>query len=156
MINKIYQWILNRQFVKDALLQAEIKAFPKAQKDVLETMRDDLEAQAEQLANLKLATLLTGMSLNSIVTVDKAKGALFIGGERADAMHLANLKSEAEFLVNSELWQLLSDTPRRLAEKAMFTDDGTLENLLIKGRAILFTLDTQRNILDILQSFTQK
>lgn len=152
----IKSWILNLSFIKEALKESErqggIKAFPLAQKDVLETMRDDLDAQAEELAKKKVNDLFSNADILSIVTLDKRNGVVFIGGERTDDVRLSNLRSEAEFFVQSELWKLLQETPKRLAEKAMFVDDGKIENQLLKGRAILYTLDAQKNIVDVFHS----
>ena len=140
----IKDWILSLPFAQTALEEARraggIAAFPLAQKDILETMRDDLDKQADELAEQKLAALLSVMDITQIVSLTKTRKVM-IGGELADDVKLNNLKSEAEFLLSSELWKVLYETPKALAEKAMFVDDGILENQLLKGRAILFTLE---------------
>ena len=152
----IKRWILNlgfvRSYVQDQIKGAEIffhqKNFALAQKDVLETMRDDIDKQAEELAKKKLNDLLSPSDMKAIVSYNPQQGTIFIGGERADDGRLANLKSEAEYIEKTDLWHLLYETPKRLAERAMFNDDGKLENQLLKGRAILYALDTQKTILD--------
>lgn len=152
-------WILNKFFAKELEFYRDEKirnAFAVAHKDILDTMKDDLDAQAEELAKKKLQDLLVSVDLNSIVRLDKSKGFLWIGTERANPEQLLNLKSEAEYIANTNLWKLLHETPKELAQKAMFENDGTLDNLLLKGRAILFTLSTQENILNTFKSYEPK
>lgn len=131
-----------------ATRNGSLDAFDKAHADIRETMADDLDKKAEELSLRKLAELLSIVDERAIITFDSRARAIFIGGERADDGRLHNLKAEAEFFQESDLWKILYETPKRLAEKAMFTDDGKLENQLLKGRAILYTLETQKKILD--------
>ena len=62
-----------------------------------------------------------------------------------------NLKSEAEAFSQFDLWKVLHDTPQSIAQKAMFMDDGTIENQLLKGRCILYMLDLQKNLVNLLK-----
>ncbi len=149
------EFLLSRKIVKDALLEAEIKAFPKAQKDILETMADDLDKRANELAKQKLNDLLSPVDLNFVATLNKEKGMIFIGGERADEIRLSNLHQEAEALVKFDLWNLLCETPKELAQRAMFVQGESLADLQ-KGKSILYTLSTQRNILEIFMKYEPK
>lgn len=159
----IYNWlekvILKISFINHALKEAErfggIASFPLAQKDIMETMADDLDKKAEELAKKKLNDLLSPVDLKSVVTLNKQIGAIFIGGQRVEDGRLTNLKSEAEFITNSEIWQLLSETPKSLAERAMFINGEGLDDLK-KGRSILYTIATQKNILDTFISYKPK
>ena len=137
-MNWLKNWLLNKE-------RAEI--FAAAQKDILETMRDDLDQKAEELAKEKLSELLIGVDASKIVTV-QGNGAVRIGGQPVDDSVLNNLKAEAQFFANSELWKIIHETPKQLAYKAMFTDDGNIDNQLLKGRAVLFALDTQVRIIN--------
>lgn len=152
-------WILNLKFVKEALTEAErnggIKAFPLAQKDVLETMRDDLDKQAKEMAKTLLNELLSPVDANKIVTLDKDRGIVFIGGTRADEIRLSNLKAEAEFFLQSDLWHLLYETPKELASRAMFVNGETLADMQ-KGKSMLYTLASQRNILETFKGYVGK
>lgn len=135
--------------------QASIDAFKKAHADIMETMADDLDKKAEEVAKKKLNDLLSPVDLTSVVTLNKQIGAIFIGGERVEDGRLTNLKAEAEFIVNSEIWHLLSETPKSLAERAMFINGEGLDDLK-KGRSILYTLASQKNILDTFISYKPK
>lgn len=155
----IKEWILNRQFVFD-YVQGQIKGaelsfstanFALAQKDILETMRDDLDKQAEELSKKKLNDLLSPIDMNSIVTINKQLGAIFIGAERIDESRLAALKAEADFILASDLWHILQETPKELAHKAMFVAGDSLDDMK-KGRSILYCLSSQRNIIDTFRS----
>lgn len=167
----IKSWILKNIFEKfrsdldalrgfDALIaearrQGSIEAFPLAKKDILETMRDDLDKQAEELAEKKLAALLSPVDPAKVVTLDKSHGVVYIGGERAEEARLANLRSEAEILLQSELWQLIYETPKELAQKAMFVAGESIDDMK-KGRAMLYTLSAQKNIIDIFRGYVPK
>lgn len=148
----MYKWILQLTFVQKALAESKrqggIDAFPLAQKDILETMRDDLDKQAEELAKQKINDLFSNVDLHKIITLDK-RGIILVGGEDVDASRLNNLRAEAEFLMQSDIWGLLIETPKELAQRSMFIQGDSIDDLR-KGRSILYTLSAQRNILDTL------
>lgn len=103
----------------------------------------------------RLNELLSNVDLDKIVSLDKTHGVIYIGGERADNGRLTNLKAEAEFLVNSEIWTLLYETPKELAQRAMFVQGESLDDMK-KGKSILYTLSTQQNIINTLKSYLPK
>lgn len=148
----LINWLLNLSSVKRVVYT---RLFKQATDDVLETMRDDTEERAEQLAAEKLNALLAPANLHNIVTFNSETGQIYIGGELADDGVLGNLKSEAEFFLASNLWGLLNDTPRELAQRSMFVSGESLDDMK-KGRSILYTLDTQRKIVDKLISYNHK
>jgi len=156
--NKIKNWIINLKFVKEQLNEAYkmggIDSFPLAQKDILETMADDLDKKAEELAKKKLNDLLSVIDMNCIVSLTK-QGVIYIGNARPDEGRLANLKSEAEFLVQSDIWKLIQETPKKLAEQSMFVAGESLDDMK-KGRSILYTLSSQQKIVDILKAYQPK
>lgn len=149
------KFLLKLPLFKEVYRQGGIDSFALAQKDILETMRDDLDKQAEELAKKKLNDLLSVVDVNKIVTLDKTHGIVYIGGVKAEAGRLANLKAEAEFILESDLWHLIHETPKELASRAMFVNGETLADLQ-KGKSMLYTLSTQKNIVDTLKSFTPK
>ncbi len=126
------------------------KAFQLAQKDILETMKDDIDEKAEELAKEKLMKFLSPVDTRFIMTINKAK-QLEIGGEVADIGRIGALATEAELLLQSDLWNILYNSPKELAQRALFVEGGSMEQL-VKGRAMLHTLETQKNIIDILIS----
>lgn len=154
----IKQWIL-RTFFTNELAQAtragSMDAFKKAHADIMETMTDDLDKKAEELAKEKLSKLLSNADLYKIVTLDKQRGIVYVGGERIDDNRLANLKAEAEFFANSDLWSLIYETPKELAQKSMFVSGDSIESMQ-KGRSILYTLSTQNNIIEVFKSYVKK
>lgn len=103
----------------------------------------------------ELAKLLSVIDENMVVRLDEKAGALFIGGERADAARLANLKAEAEFFAESDLWKIINNTVRELAQKAMFVDGKGLEDLQ-KGRSMLYLLSSQNKIVNTFRGFIHK
>jgi hypothetical protein len=163
----IKDWILNQiikfdfineyfaRGLQEMQTKTRIEVFGHAEKDILETFEGDVEKRAEELAKEKLANLLSNVDLNKIVTVDKPRGIVYVGGKRLEEGKLASLKAEAEYFMQSELWALLSETPRELAQKAMFVEGDNLATLQ-KGRSILYTLSAQQNILDMFRSYSPK
>lgn len=109
----------------------------------------------EEKVNKKLLELLTIVDPRLIVTQDIKNGVIYVGGERVEDGRLMNLKSEAEFLLNSEIWKVLYETPKHLAQRALFVDSKSLEDLQ-KGKSMLHTLDTQKNILELFKSVKKK
>ncbi len=144
------QWILNTFFSQE-LKDASIEAFRLAHKDILASREDDIEERAEELSQVKLAQLLSVVDESQIISVDKRAHTVLLGEQAIEASKLANLKAEAHFFLESDLWSVLYETPKKLAEQAMFVDDGKLETQLLKGRAVLYTLATQKKILSILK-----
>lgn len=102
-----------------------------------------------------LSNLLSPVDLNKVVKVDKAKGIVYIGDKRLEENELQNLKSEADFIANSEIWALLYETPKELAQQSMFVNGDNLESMQ-KGRSILYTLSTQNNIINVFRSYVKK
>lgn len=105
------------------------------------------EQKIREKAEEMLAKLLSPIDPKLILKMDKEKGVLFIGDERPDQGRLNNLKAEAEFLLQTDLWKILYETPKALAEKTMFVSGETLDDLK-KGRSMLYTLSVQKNIID--------
>ncbi len=142
--------------LKQIYRQGGIDSFPLAQKDVLETMRDDLDKQAEELAEVKLAELLTVVDPKMIVTFSAREKAVFIGGEKVtDHGQLQALKAEAELLLSSTLWRVIYETPKELAQRAMFVAGESVSDMT-KGRAMLYALETQKKILETFKSYSQQ
>lgn len=129
-------------------------AFPLASKDIWETMKDEVDRRGTERAKQMTAELLTLVDEKAIVGVDK-RGLVFIGGELATDDRLSSLKSEAEYFKESDLWKILNETPKRLAEKAMF-EEGDSIDAMKKGRSMLYLLSTQRNIINTFLSYKKK
>jgi len=131
------------------------KIFKEALEDLEETRADDTKKRAEELAEKKLLELLDPVNLNLIVTVDKRTKIIYIGPEKAPESRLSNLKAEAEFLLQSDIWKIIHETPKELAQKRMFVSGESLEDMRA-GRAILYTLSTQKKIVDTFSSLIKK
>ncbi len=86
----------------------------------------------------------------SVITVDKM-GSVYIGKEKITESHLANLKSESEFFLSSDLWKLLNETMRYTAYERMFIKSESLNDLLA-GKMLIYNLDTQQKILEMFRS----
>lgn len=140
--------------LKQIYRQGGVDSFALAHKDIRETMVDDVEKRAEELAKVKLANLLSPIDENRIITLNKS-GMIYIGGEQTDAARLGNLKAEAEHLLQSDLWGLLCESPKKLAHEAMFVSGESVADLN-KGRSMLYTLSTQEKIIRTFISYNPK
>lgn len=162
-MDRIKQWILKRRFVGDSFEEyfqtrsEEIyrKAFKDARKDLDETNVYDTDKRATEIADAKLTSLLSLVDLNKIVTLDKQRGIVYIGGAQPDGARLSNLKAEAEFFLQSDLWGLIHESAKELASRTMFVSGETLADMQ-KGKSILYTLSAQKNIVDTFKSYTPK
>lgn len=182
MIKGLKQWVLSWGFVRDARRSSSDEAYrnahilfePKiednqkylkfqldkeranimiaAQKDLRECMEDDTEKRAQEIADQKLAALLSPIDPTKILTLDKIRGSVYIGGEKATDGQLLNLKQEAEALEQFGIWAIMYESVKALAEKAMFVE-GDSPDFLKKGRSMLYTLSTQKRIIDTLKSY---
>lgn len=95
----------------------------------------------------KLNDLLSVIDMNAIVAYDERTKRILVGGEVLDDSRLSNLKAEADFFIQSDLWKLIYETPKVLAERAMFVNGETLDDMK-KGRSMLYTLATQKKIIE--------
>lgn len=120
-----------------------------------QTQDEIIHERAVKLADEMVNNLLSNTDLNKIVTLDKTKGIVYIGGVKATQGRLTNLKAEAEFLLQSDIWGLLHETPKELAQRTMFINSESLDDMK-KGKSILYTLSTQQNILEVLKNIIIK
>lgn len=119
------------------------------EKDI-EILRLTQQKPPENDLSQRLNDLLSNVDLHKIVTFDKTNRLIYIGGKQVEPGRLASLKAEAESLIQMEIWALLQETPKELAMRSMFIEGDSLENMK-KGRSILYTLSTQKNIIDVLK-----
>lgn len=154
MLNRLKDWLLGRTY-EELLRQASIDAFKKAREDLEETRTYDLDEKANLETTKRLNALLSTVDLTCLVTLDKARGVVYIGGERVDDGRLSNLKAEADFLLQSDLWKLIQETPKELVQREMFVSGENLDSLK-KGRSVLYVLSTQKNIVDTFHGYQQK
>lgn len=109
----------------------------------------DIQAEVDK----RLVEMLGFVDYKSVIT--EKNGFIFIGKERIGESKLNNLKAEAEFLVNSDLWKLLNETMRYSAYERMFIKSESLNNLLT-GKMWIYHIDTQQKIIEMFRSFNKK
>jgi len=153
--NNMITFLKRLPIVKEFYRQASIEAFRLAQRDILETMADDLEERAKVLADKKLSVMMSPVDWKQVLTFNERQGLFYLGGQRLDQPQLLALKAEAEMLLASELWRVLFETPNALAQQAMFKT-GEDTDAFKKGRAMIYHLDSQLRILTSLKSYSQK
>lgn len=148
------RFILSRKFVKDFVQLDREKvyrdAFKHAYDDLKETNMEDIDGKAEAKAIAKLDAMLSNVDLTSVVKLSQT-GIISIGERQPDKQELLNLKSEAEMIASTNLWKYLVNSPKELAQRAMFRDGDSIDNFK-KGRSMLYLLSTQENIVGIFKS----
>lgn len=140
------EWILNK-FFKEELRQENIKAFQLANQDIWETMEDEVEKQAKELSVKMLQELLSPIDWSYVVKYNEKTNNIYIGNGVIEPARLANLKAEAQFIRESDLWKLMAETPKAEAHLSMFVKSESLDDLK-KGKAMLFTISQQENIIN--------
>lgn len=106
----------------------------------------------QEAVEKRLADMLGFADPKDVVSFDKQRGFVFVGKDRVPADRLANLKQEAEFVLNSELWRLLEGTIRHMAYEIMFTKSKTFDDML-SGKMLLYHLDTQKKLMEAFRSY---
>lgn len=149
------KWLSTLPIFKDVYKQGGIDSFALAHKDIRDTMSDDLDKRATDIMEDKLADMMSPVDWRYVLNSDVKRGIIFIGSERADDKQLLNLKSEAEMLKASNLWNLLHETPNALAQEAMFKT-GADTDAFLKGRSMIYHLDSQKKIIETLISYKPK
>lgn len=152
VVKILKDWVLSWDFVRREMYSRVFKA---ATDDILETFNGDVEKRTEELALKKLNDLLSPVDLRAIVRLDAKHGVVYINGERVDQGRLSNLNAEAKFLMESDLWRLLTETPKELAQRRMFVAGESIDDMKA-GRSILYTLSAQQNIVDTFLGYAQR
>lgn len=111
-------------------------------------MKKKQTSELKTLIEEELLKLLSPIDTRHIITEDKQRGLVYVGGELLDANMINNLRAEAQFFKESHLWKVIYNTPKELAQKALFVNAESLADLQ-KGKTMLFTLETQKKIIDL-------
>ena len=136
--------------VRSLVEKARAEAFKLAHQDFMSTMDEEIDRRAEILSEKKLANLLSVVDWSQVLSKDSRTGVYYLATEPIDNASLANLKSEANLIADTELWKILIETPKALAHKAMFIAGESIDDMK-KGRAILHTLSSQETVIDLLR-----
>ncbi len=109
----------------------------------------------DELADKKLNDLLGFPNQTYILTHDKATGNFYLGGKIMEEGQVLELKSEAEFLKKSELWKILSETVKEIAERTMFTNSQTFDDMK-SGKMLLYHLSFQNKNIELFRKYEKK
>lgn len=148
------KWLCTLPVLKEIYRQGGIDSFALAQRDILETMADDIDKKADERMQEKMSQMLSPVNYNQVISQNKRTGFLYLGKEQCDDATILNLKAEAELITKSSLWPILIETPKELAMRAMFVE-GDLKSFE-KGRAMLYHIDSQKQIVELLAAYAQR
>ena len=110
----------------------------------------DVEKKAKEY----LEKMLSIVDENNLVTI-RNNGIIEVAGQPLDPTRLGNLKSEAEFFMSSELWQIIHDKVAHEAQRIMFVSGKNLEEMQT-GRSMLYLLDMQKRLINVFRSYNPK
>jgi len=116
---------------------------------------DYFEEEVKREVDKRLSSMLGFLDENQIVTFDPKVGIIFLGPERIDESRAMNLKSESEFVLQSQLWKVFNETIRHQAYEIMFLKSTSFDDMR-SGKMLLYLLDLQRKILNIFRSYKSK
>lgn len=91
--------------------------------------------------------LFVSAVLDDVVSTDRKTGKPMVDGKPIGPTELKSLQAEAKALGGFRIWQLMSKTTKRLAEKKIFEQSVTLEDITF-GKAMLYNLSLQESILN--------
>ncbi len=106
------------------------------------------------IINKLLRHLLNPVMVEDVLTLDKV-GRVYFNNKLATKNELKALNAEAKFISKSRAWQILTATPESQAHKKMFQNSTNFEDMFF-GKAMLFNIDLQRNILAKLETLHSK
>ena len=121
----------------------------------IDTIQNSVPNPTKDQVAQAINDLLSNVDLHKVVSYNQKTGLMYIGGRQATKEEILNLKSEAEMITSTELWNLIHETPKELAMRSMFVEGENIDNMK-KGRSILYTLSTQKKIIDTLKSYNPK
>lgn len=104
-----------------------------------------------QMVEDALADLLTSFSPYNIFTSDKTGRSLFLETKKIPPERIGELKGDVMFLKKSQIWKILTDTIKYMAQETMFTKSKTYEDM-ITGKMMLYNISLMERILFLIES----
>lgn len=147
--------MLNRKFVRESFAAAMRAQFDSDELGQIKRFEQMKLQEQDELVAKRIGELLGVVDENKIITYDKTGHNVFIGGKLIDERRSLNLRSEAEFILQSDLGAILFETPRKIAEEVMFNKSQNFDDMR-NGKSILYTVSLQNKILEIFKMYTPK
>ncbi len=151
----IQKFILNLGFVRKAINLSSIEGTDWGKKQSDDNWQQAFDEQVEMKSKKLLSDLLGAVDERKVITYNKKTGSIFIEGKKIEEHQIMSLKAEAEYLLKSDLWQIINQTLKLQAERTMFENSTTFQDVL-NGKMMLYNLSFQNNILNIFASYTPK
>lgn len=97
---------------------------------------------------------ILAVKAEDVLTVSTKSGSIFLGKDKITDGEFKNLQEEASYLKNTRIWSVLTNTLRDQAKKTMFEKSKNWDDM-VTGKAMLYNIGVQENIVDILtKNFT--
>lgn len=125
----------------------------------LADMSAKFRQEVEEVVNERLSNIDHAVNPDSVLTAsynpDGTTKLVFLNKEQLGANEIRNLKSEVSLYKNGKLWDIINSTLKKQAEDVMFVKLAEGDTAFIDAgkasRAMLRTLDIQRNIMDTIE-----
>lgn len=100
------------------------------------------------LVNFVSKNLLHAVTPHEVISQDK-DGNIFVGGKALSSSEVSSLHQEAEAIRHTRLWSLMTNTVRDLAEKKMFKNSVSWNDMAY-GKSLLWVISLQESIIKCL------
>ena len=88
---------------------------------------------------------------SKILKYRKSSQILYLNGEQISDIETNSLIQEARFIEKTKLWEIMQNNLVEAARKTMFDKAKTTDDLFF-GKAILYCLDIEKNIIETVKS----
>lgn len=101
------------------------------------------------LKNWVFHNLLSLATIKDVLTYNEKKREIYLDGQIIPPNGLNELREEINWLLNSRIWSIINGSVDSQAKQVIFDKSKTNDDL-IAGKSMLYTLDLQRKIIQIL------
>lgn len=118
----------------------------------------DKEKITELLHQVEILTKQKGLEYLPIEpsSVLEIKGdKVYLDGKEVEKVEMHELRTEAGFFQRSKLWKIFQETLRSHAHKVMFVKSTSFDDMRT-GKAMLYNLDIEKSIVDLLLKIKPK
>ena len=110
------------------------------------------EEEITRRVSERLAEILQTVDYSCVVTYSDKTRTIYIGGKQIPEAQALNLRSEAEFFKNTELYKLLTETKKNTAYMTMFEKSQSFEDMRF-GKAMLYDISMDKKVMDIFTAY---
>lgn len=107
------------------------------------------------IKNYLLRHLLGVIIVENVITVDKKKNMVFVGGKPISSDDIRQLQAEIKALEGFKIWGIMTNSLKHIAQDKIFNKSLNFEDVMA-GKLMLFNLDTQESIAKVVKNIVAK